>query len=238
MRSSGFSMPTDRRMRAGVMPKRICSSGGMSECVIEAGCEASVSVPPQADDEPDHFEPVEHGEGFRLAALDLEAEGRACALALPLEDRPIGVVLGQEPQVPFRGDRRSPPTLRAPSAAAVILSFRVSSERIRSQPVCGSRIVPRIVRISSPADARVPRPPSSRSAACGSSVAQALGQKSGAANVDDAVGADWPGSRDKARRSDRSRAPDRPPPPSLLPRPPPGIRSRSRRTAAGSSTSR
>jgi hypothetical protein len=31
MRSSGFSMPTERRINAGVMPKRNCSSLGMSE---------------------------------------------------------------------------------------------------------------------------------------------------------------------------------------------------------------
>ena len=38
-------------------------------------------------------------------------------------------------------------TLRAPSAEAVILSLRVSRERIRSHPVFGSHIVPRIVRM-------------------------------------------------------------------------------------------
>ena len=47
MRSSGFSIPTERRISAGVIPRRIFSSGGTSEWVMAAGCEASVSVPPR-----------------------------------------------------------------------------------------------------------------------------------------------------------------------------------------------
>jgi hypothetical protein len=47
IRSSGSSIPTEMRISVGVIPSRNRSSSGMSECVIAAGCEASVSVPPR-----------------------------------------------------------------------------------------------------------------------------------------------------------------------------------------------
>src|SRR5499427_4757750 len=105
IRSSGSSIPTERRISAGVMPSPNRSSSRMSEWVIAAGCEASVSVPPRltaslitlsrsrtakASASPPHF----------------EAESRAWALALALEDWTIGVALWQESQIPDRRDLR------------------------------------------------------------------------------------------------------------------------------------
>src|SRR5271168_4336593 len=126
--------------------------------------------PAQADRELDHLELIQHREGFGFAALDLEAESRARAFALALEDLPIGVVLGRKPRyqtaATLAWPRRKSATLRAPSAAAVILSFRVSSDRINIQPVLGSHIVPRIVRmprIGSSAWAAPEQPPAIRS---------------------------------------------------------------------------
>jgi len=45
--SSGFSIPIDTQIRAGVIPNRIWSAAGILEWVIEAGWDASDSVPPQ-----------------------------------------------------------------------------------------------------------------------------------------------------------------------------------------------
>ena len=59
----------------------------------------------QTDRKLDDFQPVQHGEGFGLAAFHLEAEGRACALALAVEDRPIRMVLGEKAQIPDGRDR-------------------------------------------------------------------------------------------------------------------------------------
>src|SRR5215471_6533387 len=50
IRSSGSSIPTEMRISVGVIPSRNRSSSGMSECVIAAGCEASVSVPPRSEE--------------------------------------------------------------------------------------------------------------------------------------------------------------------------------------------
>src|SRR5271167_3580838 len=47
IRSSGSSIPTEMRISVGVIPSRNRSFSGMSEWVIAAGCEASVSVPPR-----------------------------------------------------------------------------------------------------------------------------------------------------------------------------------------------
>src|SRR5271166_1760024 len=80
------------------------------------------------------------------------------------------MILGQKAQIPDRGDRgmagQKIRTLRAPSAEAVILSLSVSSDRISIQPVLGSHIVPRIVRmprIGSSAWAAPEHPPAIRS---------------------------------------------------------------------------
>ena len=208
IRSSGFSIPTDSRISAGVMPSRICSSGGMSEWVIEAGCEASALRPAEADRELEHLEPVERGEGLRLAALDLEGEGRAGAPALAFEQRPVGMIRrAGSPRYQTEATRgwllRKPATLRAPSADAVIRSFRVSSERIRSQPVCGSHIVPRIVRMPRIGLERGARP----RAAAGDQVgvaADIFGQRG-----HDEVGA--VGDRRLEQRSEKGVVDDRPP---------------------------
>ena len=73
----------------------------------------------EADGELEHFEPVEHGEGFLFPALHLEGEGRAGALALALEHLAVGVVCGQRAQIPDRrrprgGRRESPPPCARP----------------------------------------------------------------------------------------------------------------------------
>ena len=170
IKSSGFSMPTDRRIRAGVIPRRICSSGGISEWVMAAGCEARVSVPPRL-----------------TASLITSSRSRTAKASasppltskLKVEPAPLhwcsntsrsGWPSGRKPKYQTEATaawpRRNSATLRAPSAAAVILSFKVSSERINSQPVLGSHIVPRIVRmprIGSSAAVVPEQPPAIRS---------------------------------------------------------------------------
>src|ERR1700720_4785080 len=126
--------------------------------------------PTQAPRELDHLQPIQDGKGFGLTSPHFEAESGAWTLALALEDWTIGMALRQESQIPDRRDLRMSieegATLRAPSAAAVILSFRISSERISNQPVCGSHIAPRIVRmprIGSSIAAAPEHPPAMRS---------------------------------------------------------------------------
>ena len=47
MRSPGSSMPTEIRISASLIPMRSRVSLGRPECVVLAGCEIKVSVPPR-----------------------------------------------------------------------------------------------------------------------------------------------------------------------------------------------
>src|SRR6516164_3001653 len=139
------------RISVGVIPSRNRSSSGMSEWVIAAGCEASVSVPPRLT--------------ASLITLSRSRTAKASA-SPPLTSKlkvepgllhwrsktgrsgwPPGKKSKYQTDATFGCVLRKSATLHAPSAAAVILSFKVSSERISNQPVCGSHIVPRIVRM-------------------------------------------------------------------------------------------
>src|SRR5271170_8512571 len=62
----------------------------------------------QADGELDHLKSIEHGEGFRLAALDFETEGRTRSFALALENRPVRMIRRKRTQVPDRCDLGMP----------------------------------------------------------------------------------------------------------------------------------
>ena len=160
-------MPTEMRISVGVIPSRTVLLPEPPNASSPMRSKRLRTT--QAHRELYHLKPIQDGEGFGLTALHFEAESGACTLALALEDWTIGMALRQDSQ--YQTDATlmrvwKAATLRAPSAAAVILSFRVSSERISNQPVCGSHIVPRIVRmprIGSSIAAAPEHPPAMRS---------------------------------------------------------------------------
>src|SRR5947199_9474624 len=99
-------MPTEIRMRVDVIPSRNRSSSGMSECVIAAGCEASVSVPPRLTASLITVSRSRTAKASASPPLHFEAESGAWTLALALEDWTIGMALRQESQIPDRRDLR------------------------------------------------------------------------------------------------------------------------------------
>ena len=105
IKSSGSSIPTEMRISVGVIPSRNRSCSGMSEWVIAAGCEASVSVPPRLTAS---LITLRRSRTAKASAppLHFEAESGARAPALALEDWTIGMALWQEPQIPDRRDLR------------------------------------------------------------------------------------------------------------------------------------
>src|SRR6516162_551034 len=94
------------RISAGVMPSRNRSSAEMSEWVIAAGCEASVSVPPRLTASLITLSRSRTAKASASPPTHFEAESGAWALALALEDWTIGMALRQESQIPDRRDLR------------------------------------------------------------------------------------------------------------------------------------
>ena len=68
-RSSGCSMPIDMRINAGVMPISRRASSVSPECTVVAGWQIKRFGAAEADGELEDLQPVEKGEGLRLAAL-------------------------------------------------------------------------------------------------------------------------------------------------------------------------
>src|SRR6516225_6476777 len=104
----------------------------------------------QAHRELDHFKLIQDGKGFGLTSLHFEAESGAWTLALALEDWTIGMALRQEAQIPDRCDLR----MSIEEGCDLARAFRSGPhsefqgfKRPSNQPVCGSHIVPRIVRM-------------------------------------------------------------------------------------------
>src|SRR6516165_8370707 len=123
----------------------------MSECVIVEGCDAKVSVPPRLTASLITFSRLRTENASASPPLTSKLNVEPGPLHWRSKTSRSGWAFGRKPryqtEATFELAARKLATCSAPCDDAVILTFNVSSERINSQPVCGSHIVPRIVRM-------------------------------------------------------------------------------------------
>ena len=106
----------------------------------------------EADGELDHFEPVEKANASASPPLTSNEKVEPGALALPLEDRPVGMILRQKAEIPDVRDlgmiaQKLRHLARALGARRPCAASASPASASAASRCCGSHMVPRIVRM-------------------------------------------------------------------------------------------